>query len=363
MLVFPTSMRPVARNLAVVGIAVLAIGAGFVGGWYAHPSGSTSAGGTTTTLAVLAAGTLGANLPSFASSFANETPGVQAPLSAQLYEGSLAAATTLTVLGQPYDAFVSADYRVIPQHVEPTTASWEVVFATDPLVLAYDPSAPGLSGITTSNWASDIVRPGITLGTPNASADPLGYNAIFTIELQDSLDGARGAFYSHFYTGSIGGFAGPVTTATKIVPETQAAAVLSTGTVDTYLIYRSYAIANHLAYVELSPHVNLAAYDPASVVNDTAASTTIVSGTSTRVVLGAPVLFAATVPSTAPNVPLGIAFIAYLLSNQTSAAWAADGYSMIAPAWTDHPSAIPAALAGFAPDSLPVVPAYLAALY
>jgi molybdate/tungstate transport system substrate-binding protein len=322
----------------------------------------TSSGGTTSTLAFIAAGTLGPNLPSFASSFASQTPGVEAPLSAQLYEGSLAAATALSQLGQPYDAFIAADFRVIPQHLEPTTTSWEVVFAADPLVLAYDPNVPALAGIDTSNWAGVIVQPMITLGTPNASSDPLGYNAIFAVELQDSLDGARGAFYSHFYTGSIGGFAGPATSVTKIVPETQASAVLSTGTVDTYLIYRSYAIANHLSYVELSPHVNLAAYDPASVTNDTAASTTILSGTSTKVVSGAPVLFAVTVPNTAPNVPLGIAFLAYLLSNQTSATWAADGFSMITPAWTDHPNALPGALAGFAPDSLPALPAYLADL-
>ncbi|MFZ0699959.1 MAG: substrate-binding domain-containing protein [Thermoplasmata archaeon] len=356
-------MRPVARNIAVIGIVVIAVGAGFVGGWYADPAGSTSSRGTTSTLAVIAAGTLGPNLPSFASNFANQTPGVQAPLSAQLYEGSLAAATALTQLGQPYDAFVAADFRVIPQHLEPTTASWEVVFAADPMVLAYDPSVPALAGINTSNWASVIVQPGITLGTPNASSDPLGYNAIFSIELEDSLDDARGSFYSHFYTGSMGSFAGPVTAVTKIVPETQASAVLSTGTADTYLIYRSYAIADHLSYVELSPHVNLAAYDPTSVTNDTEASTTILSGTTTKTVEGAPVLFAATVPNTAPNVPLGVAFIAYLLSNQTSATWAADGFSVISPAWTDHPNAIPAALAGFAPESLPTVPAYLAALY
>lgn len=363
MLVFPTSMRPVARTIAVIAIGVIAVAAGFVGGWYAHASGSTSSGGTTSTLAIVAAGTLGSQLPAFATNFASETPGVRAPLSAQLYEGSLAAATALTQLGQPYDVFVAADYRVIPLHVEPTAASWEVVFAADPLVLAFDPSVPALAGINTSNWARTIVQPGITFGTPNASVDPLGYNAIFTIELQDSLDGARGAFYAHFYTGAVGSFAGPVSAVTKIVPETQASAVLSTGTVDTYLIYRSYAVAEHLSFVNLSPRVNLAAYAPESVTNDTHASTMILSGTSTVVVSGAPVLFAATVPSTAPNVPLGVAFVAYLLSNSTSAAWTAAGFTVIAPAWTDHPAAIPAALAGFAPGSLPAVPPYLAALY
>lgn len=363
MLVFPTSMRPIVRNIAVVGVAVIAVVAGFVGGWYAHPSNSTSSGGTTSTLAIIAAGTLGTELPALASGFANETPGVQAPLAAQLYEGSLAAATALTQLGQPYDAFISADYRVIPQHVETAATGWEVVFAADPLVLAYDPGVPALANLNASNWASVIVQPGITLGTPNASADPLGYNVIFTIELEDSLQGARGAFYAHFYTGRIGGFAGPVEAVTKIVPETQASAVLSTGTVDTYLIYRSYAVAEHLSFVELSPHVNLAAYDVSSVTNDSEASTTILSGSSAKVVTGAPVLFAATVPTTAPNVPLGLAFLAYLLSNRTASTWVADGFLLIAPAWTDRPDAIPGAVAGFAPDSLPPVPAYLAALY
>jgi ABC-type molybdate transport system substrate-binding protein len=356
-------MRPVARTIGVVVVVLIAVLAGFVGGWYARGSGSTSSGPTTTTLALIAAGSLGPILPAFASNFANETPGVQAPLSAQLYEGSLAAATALTQLGQPYDTFVAADFRVIPQHVEPTAASWEVVFAADPMVLAYDASDPALAHLNTSNWANVIVQSGATLATPNASSDPLGYNAIFTIELQDALDGSHGAFYSHFFTGPIGGFAQPVVSVTKIVPETQASAVLSTGTVDTYLIYRSYAVADHLSYVSLSPHVNLGAYDPASVANDSTASTTILSGTSTKVVTGAPVLFAATVPKTAPNVPLGIAFVAYLLSNQTVSAWTADGFSVIAPAWTDHPSAMPGAVAGFAPESLPAVPAYLAALY
>lgn len=355
-------MRPVARNISVIGVVVVAIVAGFVGGWYAHPSNTTSSGGTTSTLSIIAAGTLGPILPAFASNFANQTPGVQAPLAAQLYEGSLDAAAAVTQLGQPYDAFLAADYRVIPQHVEPSAASWEVVFAADPMVLAYDPNVPALVGINASNWADLIVQPGITFGTPNASSDPLGYNVIFTIELQDSLDGSGGGFYSHFYTGSIGGFAGPQPSVTKIVPETQAAAVLSTGTVDTYLIYRSYAIADHLAYKNLSPHVNLAAYDPGSVTNDSAASTTILSGSATTVVKGAPVLFAVTVPKTAPNVPLGIAFVAYLLSNQSSAAWTADGFSVITPAWTDQPGAIPGAIAGTAPYSLPALPAYLAAL-
>lgn len=362
MLVFPTSMRPVARTILVVGVVVIAVIAGLLGGWYAHPS-STNPEGSSNTLAVIAAGTLGPNLPSFASNFANETPGVQAPLSAQLYEGSLAAATALTLIGQPYDAFVSADFRVIPQHLEPTTTAWEVVFAADPMVLAYDPNVPALANLTTSNWASRIVQPGVTLGTPNASVDPLGYNAVFTIELEDSLQDARGAFYSHFYTGSIGALAGPVPSVTKLIPETQASAVLSTGTVDTYLLYRSYAIADHLSYVELSGHVNLAAYDPASVTNDSAATTTILSGSTTKVVSGAPILFAATVPNSAPNVPLGIAFVAYLLSGQNSPLWTADGFALISPAWTDQPAKIPGALAGFAPTPLPVVPAYLAALY
>jgi ABC-type molybdate transport system substrate-binding protein len=357
---YATTVRPVLRIGITVGAVVIVALGSLAGGWYLHTS-SVASGGT---LSVIGAGSLAPILPSLASTFANGTPGVSAPFAAQLYEGSTAAASALTLPNQPYDLFVAADFRVIPQHLEPpaaTVASWEAVFAADPLVLAYEPGAAGLSGINSTNWYQKIVGPGVTLGVANASSDPLGANAIFALELTDALTHQGGAFYGHFFQGGLGALAIPTATA-KYVSENVAATDLSTGEVSTFLIYQSYAKVDHLAYVALNSSVNLGGYDPADVARYTTVNTTVLSGTSTEVKRGAPILFALTVPGNAPNFTLGVAFAAFLLSNVTAATWAADGFVPLAPLWTDEPAHLPAALSGTAPSGLAPLPAYLAAL-
>jgi len=362
---YATTMRPVLRNVVLVGVVIVVALAGFLGGWYLHPSSSSSSGTSAPqTLSVIGAGSLAPILPSFARAFANATPGAQAPLAAQLYEGSTAAASALTLPQQPYDLFISADFRVIPQHLEPPTAtvvSWEAVFASDPLVLAYQPGAAGLSGINDTNWYQKMVGPGVTLGVPNASSDPLGANGIFALELTDQLTHQGGSFYGHFFTGAMGALASPTAT-TKLVSENVAATALSTGEVSTFLIYRSYALVDHLSYVSLNGSVNLGAIDPTDVALYHTVTTTELSGPGTAVKSGAPVLFALTVPSNAPDYSIGVAFAAYLLSNATAANWAADGFTPLAPVWTDSTSHLPATLAGTAPVGVAALPSYLAAL-
>jgi molybdate/tungstate transport system substrate-binding protein len=358
-----TTMRPVMRTGVTVAVVVVAGLAGLAGGWYLHAS-STSPAASGGTLSVLSAGSLAPILPSLAQDFAKATPGVSAPLAAQLYEGSSAAASALTLPDQPYDLFVAADFRVIPQHLEPptaTVASWEAVFAADPLVLAYEPGAAGLSGINSTNWYQKIVDSGVTLGVANASSDPLGANAIFALELTDMLTHQGGAFYDHFFQGGIGALASP-TAAAKYVSENVASTALSTGEVSTFLIYQSYAKVDHLAYVALNASVSLGAYDPTDVARYATVSTTVLSGTSTEVKRGAPILFALTVPNTAPEYALGVAFAAFLLSNATAVTWAVDGFVPLAPLWTDEPAHLPAALSGTAPSGLSAFPSYLAAL-
>ena len=357
-------MRPVVRTVVVTAVVLVALGAGLAGGWYLHPSNASNGGPSSETLAIVAAGSLAPILPSMASSFARATPGVDAPVAAELFEGSNAAASALTLPGQPYDLFVAADFRVVPQHLEPPAASvtdWEIVFASDPLVLAYVPGAAGLGGLNTTNWYEKIVDAPVTLGVPNASTDPLGANAIFALELEDGLTGASGALYGHFFSGGIGGFGTP-TSATKIVAENVAATALATGEVSAYLVYRSYAEVNHLAFVVLNASVDVGGISPSDVAAYARADTTVLSGGAGVVEHATPVLFALTIPNDAPRYALGLAFAEYLLSNVSATTWAADGFVPLAPMWTDAPPHLPAALAGPAPGGVTALPSYLAAL-
>ncbi len=353
----PTSMRPVLRTIAVLAVAGIAVGAGFAAGWYGHATASSNA--STEMLGVIAAGSLSPAplLPSLVSDYVDRTPGVSSPLTAQLYEGSDAAATAIASAGSrsPYDLFVSADDRVIPETLMTSAspyATGEAVFASDPLVLAYNPSV--LSGVTSANWYEKIVAPGITLGVANASADPLGVNAVIAIELEDALVGLNGTFYHHFFTGPMGGFAEP-TANTLYVTENNAASALSENYVQAYLIYESYAKADGLTYTALNDSVNLGGVSPGDVAAYGSASTTVLSGTGAEVVAGAPAIFALTVPSNAPDPALGDGFAAWLLSNSTLSSWAADGFVPTPSVWVYGS-------ASYLVGGLPALPSYLAAL-
>jgi len=355
-------MRPLILNAVVVAVVVIVGVGGFVAGW--EFKGSSAASATSATLSIVAAGSLAPILPTFAATFANATPGVTDPASAQLYEGSGTAASSLAGGDQPYDVFVAADFRTIPTSIEtpaPTVASWEVVFASDPMVLAYEPGVAALSGMTSSNWWTKIVATGVTLGAPNASSDPLGANAIFTLELEDAAQSLGGSLYSHFYAGAEGALATP-TSATKLISENDAATALSGGTVDVFLIYRSFAVADDLHYLNLSADVNLGGTSSANVTTYGSVATTVLSGTSTKSESGAPVLFSLTVPTTAQSRLVGIAFAAFLLANATATMWANYGFAPLAPAWSDHPTEVPAALTGSPAGGVALLPSYLAAL-
>lgn len=353
-------MRTVLQWTLTIVVVVIAAVAGFVGGWYLRPA--STGPGSETPLGIIAAGSLSPStlMPYFAAKYASNTSGVSAPVSAQLYEGSTDAANAIISAGSdsPYDLFVAADFRVIPQHLlvsSPAYAQGEAVFASDPMVLAYNPAA--LPGLNASNWAQKIVGPGILLGAPNASADPLGYNVIFTLELEDALVGAGGSLYSHFFTGKQGALASP-TTNTLYVVENDAGIALSTGEVEAYLIYQSYALAEHLTFIPLSSAVNLGGQTAADASRYGAANTTILSGNvtkPTKVVVGAPVLFALTVPTNAPDPSLGNAFASWLLTNSTLGIWAADGFQLTPTVWTYD-------TASYAPSGSTALPSYLVAL-
>jgi molybdate/tungstate transport system substrate-binding protein len=365
---FPTSMVA-PTNVWVLVVVVVAAGVGglgFVAGYEYRGSPASSPGAVVnSTLSILGAGTLNTLFPDVANALVSETPGISAPAAAQTYEGSLDVTTAISSIAAKVDVAAVADFRLIPGLLEPTYANYEVVFGSTPEVLVYNPSISAFDGINASNWGAKLLAAVTTSGVApfavwNASTDPNGYNEIFTMMLQGMLyDGGNvSAVYSHFYGGAAGSFAVPNPSITKIEKEGQAASLLSTGVVSSLITYRAYAALNHLTYVTLDPVVGLGANDTTALADYAKLSTTILSSSGTgEKVYPAPVLFAATVPSNAPNAALGAAFLHLLLSPQGSAILATDGaFTPIFPGWSDTPSAVPPVLA---PDVVPL-PAWAA---
>jgi molybdate/tungstate transport system substrate-binding protein len=354
---FPTSMVA-PTSVWVVVVIVVAAGVGglgfFAGYEYRGSPASSPAVVVNSTLSVLGAGTLNSVFPQVASALVNETPGISAPAAAQTYEGSLDVTTAISLLAAQVDIAAVADFRLIPSLLKPTYADYEVVFASTPEVLAYNPSVAAFDGINSSNWGTKLVAAVTTPGVApfavwNASTDPNGYNEIFSMMLQGMLyAGANvSAVYSHFYSGAAGSFAVPNPSTTRNEKESQAASLLSTGVVSSLITYRAYAALNHLAYVTLDPIVGLGANNSSALADYAKLSTTILSSSGTgEKVFPAPVLFAATVPSNAPNPGLGAAFLHLLLSPEGTAILSEHGaFTPIFPGWADTPSAVPSVLA------------------
>ena len=205
---------------------------------------------------MLGAGTLNTLFPRLASALVNVTPGISAPAAAQTYEGSIDVATAITSLNAKTDVAAVADFRLIPQLLEPKYAGYEVVFGSTPEVLVYNPSVAAFAGVNESNWAQKLVTDVTTHGNApfavwNASTDPNGYNEIFSLELQGMIyNGSTSTFSSTFYTGGSNSPAVPSSATTKLEKESQAATLVNSGVVSALITYRSYAVANNLKYVD-----------------------------------------------------------------------------------------------------------------
>jgi molybdate/tungstate transport system substrate-binding protein len=350
---FPTSVRRLRAGGAVL-LALVCVGAGLAGGYVLRAATAPAPAPATSVLSITAAGTLATVFPQVGNALANLTPGVAVPGAAQQYQGSLAALDAIAQLHEPFDVAAAADFRLIPSLLEPDEASWEVVFATTPEVLCYDPSVGAFAGINSTNWAGRLVEPGVVLGVANQSTDPNGYNGIFVLELEGQRTlGSLDALYGHFYTTPVGALAEPSPATTRVEPETQVATLLSTHAVSAFITYRAYALSHGLAYVALDPGVDLGSTAPGDLAAYAAARTTILGPGGPTVVTGAPVLFAATVPPTAPDPALGVEFLHLLLSATGSALLTTDGFSPVLPGWTDRPAALPVPLL---PDVEPLPP-------
>lgn len=360
---FPTSLAA-ATPVWIVVVIVVAAGVGGLGFYAGYeyrgsPAASPGTAGNST-LSVLAAGTLTVSFPEIANQLVNETPGISAPAAAQTYEGSLDITTGMTTLGAKADVAALADFRLIPQLLQPTYANYEVVFATTQEVLIYNPSVPQFAGINASNWGEKLVADVTTAGNApfgvwNASTDPNGYNEIFSMMLQGSLynGGSLSAVYGTLYSGAPGAYATPNPKTTLPEQESHAATLIKTGVVSAVITYKAVAVQNDLSYVAFNPIVGLEANNSTALSDYAKLSTKILSSTGSLVSQApAPILFAATVPLNAPNPTLGAAFLHLLLSPQGSAILAQDGaWVPIFPGWSNDPSALPSVLA---PDVTPL---------
>jgi molybdate/tungstate transport system substrate-binding protein len=274
------------------------------------------------TLTVFNAAALGPPFSEALRAFAGSPPSV---VTAQENAPSLEVVRKVTELGVIPDVLAVADDQLLTDLMLPTHATWFVRFGTNALVLAYGPKARFANEISTENWWRVLQRPGVEVGRSDLRVDPSGYRADMAMQLAE-------LFYKE--PGLTERLRATIPERNIRRAEADLSAQLEAGELDYGWTYENLARAHGLRYVKLPPEIDLSA--PA--LREWYAQATVTlpgsSGASALTVRGAPIVFALTIPTRAPNPAAAKAFVRFLLSPAGQASLSASGFTpLAAPEW------------------------------
>jgi molybdate/tungstate transport system substrate-binding protein len=221
--------------LRAAGFSGLSGLAGCVG---SSATGSTGGldGNRSPTVALLAAGSLQHALER------GLRPAVDVPVQVETH-GSATVARMIAEGQRDPDVVAVADTALFESPLSPP---WYSVFASNAVVLAYNPDTEGGRRIAAADrWYEPLAAGEVALGRTDPDQDPLGYRALFALELA-----------SRYYEGAPK-LRETVPRRDQIYPETALLGQFETGAIEAALAYRNMAVERGYAYVDLPAQIDL----------------------------------------------------------------------------------------------------------
>jgi molybdate/tungstate transport system substrate-binding protein len=163
----------------------------------------------------------------------------------------------------------------------PLHPDWFAEFATNSVVVAYNPDTPGgrrVAEAGTDGWFRPLLSGEVALGRTDPDLDPLGYRTLFVLELATA------------YYGTDVDLREVVPSREQVYPETQLVSQFETGSIDAAIAYRNMAVERGYDYVELPTAIDLS--DPSYADRYATATYELPSG---KVVRGGLVSYGSTV--------------------------------------------------------------------
>jgi molybdate/tungstate transport system substrate-binding protein len=230
---------------------------------------------------------------------------------------SLEHARKLTDLGRAPDVLALADPEVFPQLLMPAHVSWYAEFARNRMIIGYTDRSRHAAEIDSTNWPRILSEKGVEVGRPDPNTAPAGYRTLLTLQLAESY------YHQPRLAQRILGNAPP----TNMRPNAaELAALLQTGELDYIFDYESVAAAYGFHALHLPAAIDLG--DPARGAEYQRARIRVKGkGNDTVTFIGAPILYALSVPIHAPHAAAAERLAAFLLS--------ADGRRMMHDAHVD----------------------------
>jgi len=196
------------------------------------------ASGHSTMIAILAAGSLQNALST------GFKPAVDVPVRIESH-GSATVARLIDEGQRDPDIVTVADVALFE---EPLSPPWHSVFTSNSVVIAYNPDTDGGQQLTeagTERWYEPIVSGNVDVGRTDPDQDPLGYRALFMLELA-----------SRYYDDAPN-LREQMLQQNQIYPETSLISQFETGSVDAAIAYRNMAVERDYEFIELPDQINL----------------------------------------------------------------------------------------------------------
>lgn len=289
-----------------------------------------------TPIRVLAAGSLLLPLEGVETRFEAGNPGTDVQIEGH---GSIQVIRQVTDLHRPVDVVMVADESLIPDMMYQTMeggmrnyTDGYIPFATNAMVIAYTNQSRYADEITQENWRKVLARPDVRIGFSNPMLDAAGYRALIVTILAETYYHDTGLFDrligTHFDPPLVletDNGTKTVTLPPVLRPSDKRVAVrdgsiylmslLSAGGIDYAFEYRSVAEGQNLSYIQLPGEIDLSS--PA--FSEEYARARVVLGFERfsslgRVRTGSPIVYAVTIPNTAPHPELANQFMNFTLA-------------------------------------------------
>jgi molybdate/tungstate transport system substrate-binding protein len=204
---------------------------------------------------------------------------------------SLEHARKITDLGRVPDVLVLADPEVFPRLLVPKYVSWYAELARNSMVIGYTDRSRHAAELDSASWPRILSRSDVQVGRPDPDLAPAGYRTLLMLALAEKYYHQPG-LASRILANAPGSNMRP--------NAAELAALLQSGELDYIFDYESVAAAYGFHALHLPAAIDLG--DPARA-SDYALARARVKGRGRESVtfIGAPILYALSVPMAAPH--------------------------------------------------------------
>lgn len=197
------------------------------------------------------------------------------------------------------EVIVSADAGLLRERLPASLAPWDVVFASNAVVIAYGEGTETGSRLEDGDpWYEVLESTAETVAMSDPDLDPLGYRAVQLFELAETHYGVEELRETM------------VETLTVDSKEDHLLAGVESGNRAGAIVYENMAVDHGVPYVSLPEELDFS--DPTLADHYAQATYTTEDGTTVE---GRPVRYNLTVPTNAADPAAGEAFAAFLLDN------------------------------------------------